>query len=249
MPDALAPKVRLAADGRIRHAWPRSPARARALQEALRPLVRPKGGPGRVRRVGAADLAYSPALNRLFAAVLVFEYPSLRHVETRALSRPICFPYVPGLLSFREAPAILAAWRLLRHRPDLLLCDGQGIAHPRGVGLASHLGLLTGVPTIGCAKSLLVGHHGDVGLQRGQSVRLVFRGRVVGAVVRTRDGARPLYISPGHRVGLRQAIRYALACCRGLRVPEPIRQADRCVGLLRRAAAGEPTIAISGPQP
>jgi len=256
MRGARVPSIRLAADGRLEHAWPRAAAPARALQEALRSYVRPEGRPVGVRTVAAADLAYAPALGRLFAAVVVFEFPSLRRLETRALSRPIRFPYVPGLLSFREAPAILAAWKRLRRPADLLLCDGQGIAHPRGVGLASHLGLLTGVPTVGCAKSVLVGRHDEVGPRRGERSDLVFRGAIVGAALRTREGTRPIYVSPGHRVGLVAAVRYALACCRGFRIPEPIREADRLVGRLRRAATGAPDrrptqapIAISGTRP
>jgi len=145
-----------------------------ALQNTLRSRVRAVGGPRRVRRVAGADLAYDPDRDLLYAAILVYRYPDLELEETRLVTRPITFPYVPGLLSFRELPAILAAWRRLRCRPDLVLCDGQGIAHPRGVGLASHLGLLLGVPTIGCAKSRLVGEHGAVGRHRGDRAALRF---------------------------------------------------------------------------
>jgi deoxyribonuclease V len=184
--------------------------------------------------VAGADLAYDPRRDVLYAAVLVFRYPEMALVEARLVTRPIVFPYVPGLLSFRELPAILHAWRRLRRRPQLVLCDGQGIAHPRGVGLASHLGLLLGVPAIGCAKSRLVGEHGEVGPRRGDRAPLRFDGRIVGAVLRTRQGAKPVYVSPGHLIGLPASVRFVLGCCRGFRVPEPIRRADRFVAAARR---------------
>lgn len=219
----------------LRHPWPRSPRAARALQDRLRPLLRIDGGPRRVRRVAGADLSYDAGRNRLYAAVLVFSYPALELVERQVVARPITFPYVPGLLSFREIPAILAAWRHLREEPDLVLCDAQGIAHPRGIGLASHLGLLLGKPSIGCAKSRLVGEHGEVGPLRGDRVPLLLDGRTVGVVLRTRAGVRPLFVSPGHLIGIEAAVRFVLACCRGFRLPEPTRQADRTVALARRA--------------
>ena len=214
--------------------WPRTPRAAIALQKSLRPRLLLTGGPRSPRTVAGADLAYDLAENRLHAVVMVFRFPSLEWVETSAVARRIPFPYVPGLLSFREAPAIIAAWRRLRRPAELLLCDGQGIAHPRGLGLASHLGLLLDVPTIGCAKSLLVGEHGPVGQARAATSPLRHDGRVVGAMVRTRAGVKPIVVSPGHRIGLRAAVRLALACTRGFRIPEPTRQADLVVGRLRR---------------
>lgn len=220
--------------GGLRHRWPRTPCAAVALQHTLRSRVRTAGGPRRVRLVAGADLAYDPRLDVLYGAILVYRYPGLELVEARLVTRPIGFPYVPGLLSFRELPAILAAWRRLRCRPQLVLCDGQGIAHPRGVGLASHLGLLLGVPTIGCAKSRLVGEHGTVGPRRGDHAALRFGGRTVGAVLRTREGVRPVFVSPGHLIGLRAAVRFVLGCCRGFRIPEPIRRADHFVAEARR---------------
>jgi deoxyribonuclease V len=180
--------------------------------------------------VAGADVAYDSRRERLVAAVLVFRLPGMECVEARQVVRPIRFPYVPGLLSFREAPAILAACDRLTARPDLLLCDGQGIAHPRGFGLASHLGLLLDVPSIGCAKSRLVGTHGEVGPHHGDRSPLRYQGKVVGSVVRTRDEVRPLYISPGHRIGVPASIRLVLGLCRGFRLPEPTRQADILVG-------------------
>jgi deoxyribonuclease V len=143
---------------------------------------------------------------------------------------------VPGLLSFREAPAILEAVRALPRRGDLLMCDGQGLAHPRGMGLASHVGLWLDSPTIGVAKSRLCGEHRQVGQRRGSRTPLLLDGAVVGSVVRTRTGVRPLYVSVGHRITLTEAIGWTLRCTRGVRLPEPTRQADQYVGRLKRAA-------------
>lgn len=185
--------------------------------------------------MAGADIAYDAARNLSFAAVLVFTFPDLDPVEAKWARGRIRFPYIPGLLSFREAPALVRAFRRLRTHPDLLICDGQGIAHPRGIGLASHLGLILGLPTIGCAKSRLIGSHGPVGRAAGCLTPLLYRGRTVGAVVRSRRGVRPLYVSPGDHIGVADAVRYVLACCRGFRIPEPVRQADILVGRLKRA--------------
>jgi len=223
----------LAAD---RHPWPRDARRAIRLQARLRPRLRIRGSPSAVRLVAGADIAYDPKRDLLLAAILVFRLPGLDLVASSQVVRPIRFPYVPGLLSFREAPALLEAWSRLALRPDLLICDGQGIAHPRGLGLASHLGLLMRVPTIGCAKSRLVGEHDAVGPRRGDRTPLILDGRVVGAVVRTRSNVRPLYVSPGHLIGIPAATRWVLALCRGYRLPEPTRLADRLVGRALRGA-------------
>ncbi len=209
-------------------------AQARALQERLRGRVRLSGGPRRVRVVAGADLAYHSDGSRAWAAVVLVSVPDGRVLETAtAVGRPT-FPYVPGFLSFREGPLILEAFRRLSRRPDLVVFDGQGIAHPRGIGLASHLGVLLGLPSVGCAKSRLVGEHAEPGARRGDWAPLRIDGRVVGAVLRTREGVKPVYVSQGHRVGLRQAIRSVLAVTR-FRVPEPIRLAEQTVNALKRA--------------
>lgn len=222
--------------------WPRDTNRAIAMQIDLRRRLSTAERRFRVRHVAGADVAYDPRRDLMFAAVLVFTYPDLEPVEVRSVKTRIRFPYVPGLLSFREAPALVKAFRRLRTAPDLLICDGQGIAHPRGFGLASHLGLAVGVPTIGCAKSRLVGDHGPVGELAGSSTSLLYGGRVVGAVVRSRTGIRPLYVSPGNLIGLSGAVHYVLACCRGLRLPEPVRQADLHVARLKRSDRGGGTL-------
>jgi deoxyribonuclease V len=221
-----------------RPAWPRDPAGARALQAQLRERVSLRGAPRRVTRVAGADVAFLPGGTHLVAAVVVLEFPSLRPLEVEAVPRPVSFPYIPGLLSFREAPAILEAFGRLRMRPDLLLCDGQGIAHPRRFGLASHLGVLLDLPTIGCAKSRLVGTHDEPGWRRGERTPLRFDGRQVGVVLRTRDRVRPLFVSPGHRMSLAAAAAWVLACGGGRRLPEPTRLADRLAG--RLAHEGRP---------
>ncbi len=222
-----------------RHRWPRVPRQAIDLQKRMRPLIVACGGPRSVRLVAGADIAYDLRRERLFSAVLVYSWPDMVLRETRLVVAPIRFPYVPGLLSFREAPALLRAFGRLRARPDLLLCDGQGVAHPRGIGLASHLGLLLGVPTIGCAKSLLIGSHKPIGPRAGDRAPLNVAGRAVGWVLRTRVAVKPIYVSPGHLIGREAASRWALACCRGFRLPEPIRQADLFVGRARDSANGD----------
>jgi deoxyribonuclease V len=221
------------------------------MQSRLRSRLRIGGSPRRVRVVAGADVAYDPRAGVLYAAALAFSFPALEPLEAASVRAPIRFPYVPGLLSFREAPALLRAFARLRIRPDLLICDGQGIAHPRGIGLASHVGLLLGLPAIGCAKSRLVGTHAEPGARRGSIAPLYHDGRRVGSVVRSRDGTRPLYVSPGHLIGIAAATRYVLHCCRGFRLPEPVRQADRAVGEARRggetrgaAGAGGPAAAL-----
>jgi len=219
-----------------RISWPRTARAAIALQDRLRDRIRAGGPARRIRLIAGADVAYDAKKDRLIAAVLVFSYPELILREVRSFTAAVRFPYIPGLLSFREAPALIRSYRRLRLRPDLLICDGQGIAHPRGVGLASHLGLLLGVPTIGCAKSRLVGHHGEVGPDRGDRTSLLIGRRVVGSVIRTRTGVRPLYISSGHGISLERSVEYVFACGRGFRLPEPVRQADLFVARLKRRA-------------
>jgi len=164
---------------------------------------------------------------RIYGAVAVYSFPDLTLVEEAALDGPCPFPYIPGLLSFREAPIIIEIWNNLKHRPDVLLVDGQGLAHPRGLGIASHLGLLLGVPTIGAAKSRLVGEGEEPGIEAGAATPLYWQGQVVGWILRTRKGVRPLFVSPGHRVSLTDCREITLGCLRGYRVPEPLRRADR----------------------
>lgn len=167
--------------------------------------------------------------NRAIGGVVVFAYPEMIEVERAFAEVALEFPYVPGFLSFREIPVLLAALRKLRRMPDLLFCDGQGYAHPRRIGLATHLGLVLDVPTIGCAKSLLIGKHGAVGRKRSEWAALMDGEEIVGAALRTRDDCQPMYISQGHRVSLETAVQMTLAVDGGTRVPRPTREADQFV--------------------
>ncbi len=195
------------------------------------------GGPRAPRLVAGADVAYAKERGRCYAAAVVLSLPDLRLVEEAGAERAVEFPYVPGLLSFREGPAVLAALGRLHQRPDLIMFDAHGLAHPRRFGLASHLGYLLDIPSIGCAKSILIGEHGPLAPEAGSTAWLVDRGERVGAALRTRPGVRPVYVSPGYRVGFRQMIRLTMMTLGGLRVPEPTRLADILVARLKREAA------------
>jgi deoxyribonuclease V len=224
------------------HSWRVTPAEAAALQERLRGRVETRDRLGPVRLVAGIDVSVTPGPRtpvarrppggfRTRAAVVLLAFPALELVETAVAERPCRFPYVPGLLAFREGPAILAAFRRLRARPDLLVFDGQGIAHPRRFGIASHLGVLLDLPSVGCAKSRLTGSHADPARAAGSWAPLVDAGETVGAALRTREGVKPVYVSAGHRVGLATAVGLVMRCARGYRLPEPTRQAHRAAGL------------------
>ncbi len=215
------------------HRWDVTPRRAASIQERLRERLVLRAGPRRPLTVAGADVSYDRGGDTLYAAVVTLALPALEVVEAVTATGRARFPYVPGFLSFREAPIVLRAFGRLRARPDLLLCDGQGIAHPRGFGLASHLGVLLDLPTIGCAKSRLVGEHEEPEARAGSAAPLTYRGRRVGTVLRTRDAVSPIFVSPGHRIGLKAAVHWTLACCGGHRVPEPTRRAHIEVNRLR----------------
>lgn len=178
--------------------------------------------------------------NRAIGGVVVFRFPEMVEIERAHAVLPLRFPYVPGLLSFREIPVLLAALKKLKRLPDLLFCDGQGYAHPRRMGLATHLGIVLDRPSIGCAKSILIGSHGDLAAEAGNWVALTDAkadGETIGAAVRTRDGVNPIYVSQGHRVSLKSAIELTLAVGDGMRIPRPTREADRLVGGVKRKMA------------
>jgi deoxyribonuclease V len=219
------------------HGWTMNYQEAIALQRELAGQVRLENRlPQTVVTVAGTDVSYEKHGNRFYAAVVVLELPSLELVdEAHAVAR-VDFPYIPGLLSFRELPVILEAFRSLNRVPDAVLVDGQGIAHPRRLGLASHLGLWLGLPTIGCAKSRLCGEHAEPGLRRGESVPLWIGDEEVGAVLTTRDRVGPMYISPGHLVDVAGAVDLVLSCGRRYRMPEPTRLAHHLTNRLRQAA-------------
>lgn len=213
------------------HPWNVSPKEAVAIQERLRSRVVRRNRIGRrVRRVAGVDVAFEEGGRVTRAAVVVLAWPGLAVIDSAVARRETSFPYVPGLLSFRELPAVLDAIRGLSAEPDLWLCDGQGIAHPRRFGIASHLGVLLDVPTIGVGKSRLLGQHQEPGPKRGDWTSLVHEGERIGAVLRTRDDIRPLYVSVGHRIALPTAINWVLRCAPKYRLPETTRQADRLAG-------------------
>ncbi|HID22476.1 MAG TPA: deoxyribonuclease V [Planctomycetaceae bacterium] len=216
------------------HKWNLRPEDAAAVQSRLARHVVLKGAPRTVQTIGGADVAYDEERNLLFAGIVVLERRSLERVERSGAVRRCRFPYVPGLLSFRECPALLAAAAKIRCEPDVLMVDSQGVAHPRRFGLASHLGLLLDCPTIGCAKSWLIGQYDEPGSAQGGWSPLWHGGRQVGAVVRTRERVKPVFVSPGHRMTVRRAVRLVLETTRGYRLPEPVRQAHLFVGRLRR---------------
>jgi deoxyribonuclease V len=208
----------------VEQPWPRSLAEARQLQERLREQVIAEDDIGAVRRVAGVDAHYGAG--HLWAAVVVMTFPDLFVIENALIRHPLAFPYVPGLLSFREAPAILEVLHQLSEKPDLLLVDGHGLAHPRRFGLACHVGVLSDVPAIGVAKSRLVGTFEEPGIERGAWAPLVDRGETIGAVLRTRRAVRPVFVSVGHHISLKTAIDLVLRCASRFRLPEPIRSAD-----------------------
>lgn len=218
------------------HPWDLSPSEAITLQKRFASRVVLEGSPKDVHLVAAADVAYvdrprgrwgAARAGLARAAAVVFSYPVLQLVEQRVIECQVSFPYVPGLLSFREIPALSLALEQLTARPNLLLVDGQGYAHPRRFGIACHLGLLLGIPTIGVAKSRLCGRHATLPQEAGARAPLEDSGEVIGLVLRTRTGVAPLYVSPGHLISPEAAADWTLRLCRGFRLPEPARLADR----------------------
>jgi len=211
----------------LRHRWTLAPRDAIALQKRIADRVVREDDFGDVARVAGVDVGFEENGRVARAAVALLAFPSLEPLAWAGAREPTRFPYVPGLLSFREIPVVRAALKKLRYRPDLVLVDGQGLAHPRRLGIACHLGLVTGLPTIGVAKSLLVGEHRMPAKRRGAWTPLVHRGETVGAALRTREGVAPVYVSIGHRVSLESAVRFVLACGSGYRLPETTRWAHR----------------------
>jgi deoxyribonuclease V len=210
-----------------RHSWELTFEEARAIQEQLRSEVITEDRLPPVQYVAGVDAGFEESGTITRAAVAVLSFPDLQLRETAIARRPTTFPYVPGFLSFREIPAVLDALEKISITPDLILCDGQGIAHPRRFGIACHLGVLVEVPTIGVAKSLLVGKYAEVSDERGGWKPLIFQGDTIGAVLRTRTGVKPVYVSSGHRVSLTTAIEYVLRCTPKYRLPETTRWADK----------------------
>jgi len=207
------------------HSWQVNTTQALDIQLKLAARVSRVSEVTTPRFIAGVDISANKAQGMATGAVVILNYPELRLVETKIVNGGLDFPYVPGLLSFRESPLILAACEKLTVIPDLILVDGQGIAHPRRMGLASHLGLFLNTPTIGCAKSRLCGEHKAPGTEPGSYTELIDRGEIIGAALRTKLGVKPVYVSIGHNVDLPTAIHWVLDCCRGYRLPEPARLA------------------------
>ncbi|MDH4208954.1 MAG: deoxyribonuclease V [Anaerolineae bacterium] len=221
------------------HSWAVSIAEAKGIQLSLRNRLSTQADLGLVRTVAGVDVGAKGNSTR--AAVVVLSYPELELLEQSVAELPATMPYVPGFLSFREAPAILAACEGLATEPDLFLFDGQGLAHPRRFGIASHVGVILDKPSIGCAKSRLCGTHHEPAAEAGSYVLLYDGDEVIGAVLRTRDAVRPVYVSIGHRLDLETAVAYVIGCCRGYRLPEPTRRAHRAASGERPRSGGVDT--------
>jgi deoxyribonuclease V len=216
------------------HGFDLSPEEARRLQEGLASRV--EAGPAldleEVRYVAGADVSTQDGM--AYATVVVLDFPGLSVVEAQGFEAPLEFPYVPGLLSFREMPSLLGALEKVETAVDVVVLDAQGLAHPRRIGLASHVGLFLDVPTVGCAKTVLVGKFEEPRMEKGNATDMVHRGEVVGRAVRTRDGVSPVYVSVGNGVDLDSSVELVLACCTKYRLPEPTRQAHNAANRLRR---------------
>ncbi|WP_455379777.1 deoxyribonuclease V [Acidihalobacter prosperus] len=209
------------------HQWNVTPAEARQIQKDLSAEVSLVDDIVRLQHVAGLDVGFEENGTKIRAAVVVLQWPSFERIEYRLVRRATRFPYVPGLLSFRELPALLEAMAQLSQPPDMIFCDGQGIAHPRRLGLAAHLGVITGLPSIGIGKSRLIGEHKPLPESRGSSTPLWDKGEQIGCVLRSRKGVKPLYVSPGHRVSMNTASALVMESIRRFRLPEPIRAAHR----------------------
>jgi deoxyribonuclease V len=219
---------------RLDHPWDLTPQAAARLQVELRARIKMKRDFGKIRTVAGADIALDKATNTGFGGVIVYSFPEGVELERQHAARPLIFPYVPGLLVFREGPVLLAALERLRTDPDLIFLDAHGYSHPRRFGLASHMGVILNQPAIGCAKSVLVGRYDDPANEAGAWTPLRDGNEIIGAVLRTRRNTRPVFISVGHRIDLETAVEFATACTDGFRIPRPTRKADHYVGELKR---------------
>lgn len=215
------------------HSWAVTPKQAAAIQKRLSSLIRDTEPSQEIRFVAGVDSAFSIDGTQCLACAVIWDTRKNKIVEQQTAALELTFPYIPGLLSFREAPAALEVLKKLMGEPDALICDGQGLAHPRRFGLACHLGIITDLPTLGCAKSRLVGTYQEPGEKRGSREPLLDRGEVIGTVLRTRDKVKPVFVSVGHKINLVRAEQVVLECGTGFRLPEPTRQADRLVSIFK----------------
>ncbi len=211
------------------HAWNVDYKKAVEIQERLRKSIILKGSVKNCKLIAGADVSYIKGSEIFYASVVVFNLQTMERVEEVTASGKVDFPYIPGLLSFRESPILLKAFAKIKSEPDVIILDAQGIAHPRGIGLASHIGLLLDKSAIGCAKTRLIGEYNEVGGEAGCHSQLTVKDKIVGAVLRTRKNVKPVFVSPGHKIDLKTSIALILKSCRGYRLPEPVRQAHNLV--------------------
>lgn len=211
------------------HPWKIKPQEASQIQEALkkRLLLENTLKPSEIKCIAAADVSYSKEENKVYAIVVCLSYPQLTILEEESCTLPATFPYIPGLLVFREGPPLIKAFENLKKEPDLIMFDAQGVAHPRGLGLASHMGVLLDKPSLGCAKSKLTGSYEEPRQRRGSTSPLIKDGQTIGMVVRTKDNVAPVFVSIGHKVDLPISVKLVLDSCRGYRLPEPLRIAHK----------------------
>ena len=213
------------------HSWEVSPQEAIKIQKDLKSNISLKKSFSKIDKIAGADVSYYK--NKMIAGVIVFEFPNLKAIEKQSFISPVNFPYIPGLLTFREGPSILAAYEKIKNEPDIILFDGQGIAHPRRMGIATHLGLFLDKPTIGCAKSRLSGKYTTVGEKKGDYATLKEGEEVLGAALRTRKGVKPIFVSPGHKISLSNSIEIVLKCTDKYKLPIPVREAHLFVNQIR----------------
>ena len=215
------------------HSWDVSVEEAIQIQEALKKRIILRKTFSKIRTIGGGDVAYSKNGIFLFGAIAVLSYPDMGILDIATTEGKVSFPYIPALLSFREGPILIKIFQNLKIKPDVMIYDGQGIAHPRGMGLASHMGLWFDLPSIGCAKTPLLDEFTSPGSSQGSFGWIRREGKKVGAVLRTKEKVKPLFVSPGHRIGLSTSIRLILESCRGFRIPEPLRKAHQISRLMR----------------
>jgi len=213
------------------HSWEVSPQEAIKIQKDLKSNISLKKSFSKIDKIAGADVSYYQ--NKMIAGVIIFEFPNLKIIERQSFISPVNFPYIPGFLTFREGPSLLATFKKIKNEPDVILFDGQGIAHPRRMGIASHLGLFLNKPTIGCAKSRLIGEYIPVGEEKGDYALLKEGEEVLGAVLRTRRKVKPIFISPGHKIDLSNSIEIILKCIVKYRLPVPVREAHIFVNQIR----------------
>lgn len=216
------------------HRWDISPKEGIELQKKLKEEIKLSPLESLPETVAGADVSYNKGSNIFFAGIVLLSFPDMELIDEVSAVGKVDFPYIPGLLSFREGPILIEAFRRLETAPDLIMFDGQGVAHPRGLGIASHMGLILNTPSIGCAKTKLCGDYDEPGYEKGSSSPLLMKGREIGVVLRTKKDVKPIFVSPGHLIDRRDSLNIVLSCSKKYRLPEPTRQAHLLVNRVRR---------------